>query len=126
MKVEGNITLETLSIQIARSLRFFMISFGSFFLFAFLLGPPVLLSLPFGPSDCVANALVPICWPLSAALALFAKSPADDEIVPSGIIELSEGNTSALPPPPEFSNAVIKNSGFVYFIGILVVSNEYY
>ena len=93
--------------QIARSLRFFIISFGSFFLLAFLLGPPGLFeSVPLAPSDCVANVCVPICWPLSAALALFARSPADDEIVPSGIIELSDGKISVLPPPPEFSKAI--------------------
>ena len=102
-------TLETRSIQIALSRRFFMISFGSFFLFVFGLLSPDPVSAFLLPSDCWGKELPPTCWALSVALALLARSPAADEIVPSGIIdELSDGTISAFPPPPELSKPNIK------------------
>ena len=105
MNVDGKITLDTLSMQIALSLLFFIISLGSFFLASFFLAASAFASPPFVPSDGAAVVFVPICWPLSAAHALFARRPADEDIVPRGIIEWSEGSISALPPPPEFSKA---------------------
>ena len=117
MNVDGKMTLDTLSMQIALSLLFFIISLGSFFLASFFLAASAFAS-PFVPSDGAAVVFVPICWPLSAAHALFARRPADEDIVPRGIIEWSEGSISALPPPPEFSKAKkgirnIKNQDFV-------------
>ena len=105
MNVDGKITLDTLSMHIALSLLFFIISLGSFFLASFFLAASAFASPPFVPSDCAAVVFVPICWPLSAAHALFARRPADEDIVPRGIIEWSEGRISALPPPPELSKA---------------------